>query len=109
MATLPMFSTIPEAQMAKPKPGSSISSEQRELRAAFEKAVEGVTPGNAGIVGISEDMNARSISMNLRHAAGRLGLEVYGAVVTDTEVQYKVRKPQANGNAAAPAAAAATV
>lgn len=109
MATIPTFNTIPAANMAKPKYSNSASPEQKALREAFEKAIQAIKSDQAGTVSITPEMNARSIRMNLRHSADRLGLEVYGAVVTDKEVQYKVRAKQASNGAKAAEPVGATV
>lgn len=92
MANLPTFNTIPEAQMAKPKPGSGTSQEQKAIQSWFDKVVTDLKPGQACVIPLDEGgMGSKSIRMNLRHAANRTKREVVKYVITDKDVQFTVR------------------
>ena len=101
---MPSFkNVIPEAQMAKPTSGTTITKADLEARAVYESFVKQVPNGQAGIVTLTEGDNSRGVAMRLRHAAKRLHKDIGKMVVRDGEVQFTVVNAKANG-ASAPAA-----
>lgn len=84
------FTTIPEAEMAKPKTYNKTSAETLKRQAAYDNFLKSLKSGQAGVVEIREGENARKVRMNLRYASDRTGININKVVVTEQAVQFTV-------------------
>ncbi len=87
---IPNATTIPEAQMAKGKSYNSTPAAVKEVQNWYDAFVSSIKPGQAGSIEVGEEVNAKSIRMNIRHAANRVGVTIGKAVVTEDAVQFTV-------------------
>lgn len=99
-AVIPNFGTIPAEKMAKPKTYNSVSKEVLAMQAAYDKFLQGLKPGQAGVIEASPEAGVKSIRMNLRYASNRTGIVIDKTVVAEDPDRIEFTVAASNGAAA---------